>query len=438
LRSLDERRLLLEQASCCATAMNSTATSPAPNKPKIFSSRAAGQLLHKPGLILFGALFVVAAWSNQTPIVLLMGLFLSAALVAKAWSRLCLLGVSSHRTISESRVFPGDSVKLTLHLVNRKPLPLPWVQVEDHIPAALESHGAGSGAESALVRRSAALLWYRSVRWTYSMECNKRGYYPFGPIEMTSGDIFGLYSCSLALTTEDCIIVYPKIFPVSRVPIPSIHPMGNSRTDKCLFQDPTRAVGVRDYRLGDSLRHIHWKASARAQDLQVKMFEPTTTLKVALFLGVDSFHHEGSFRTDDFELGISAVASIAQDVIDHGGPAGIFVNTRLADSGHGVSLPPSGNRAQLTHVLEALAKVTPSWNEPFANFLERECRSLRAGTTLVFVLSSPPDGLLPLLLSLKESGYKVLVLFVGEQGTIPIMDGIPWLNVKSPMDLWRA
>lgn len=418
--------------------MDSTATSPATNKPKIISSQAAGQLLHKPGLILFGAVFVVAAWSDQTPIVLLMGIFLSAALVAKAWSRLCLLGVASHRTLSERRVFPGEEVTLTLHLANRKPLPLPWVQVEDHIPAALKATGAGSGAEPALVRRSAALLWYRSVKWTYAMECSKRGYYPFGPIEMTSGDIFGLYSSSLALATDDWIIVYPKIFPVSHVPIPSIHPMGNSKSETCLFQDPTRAVGVRDYRLGDSLRHIHWKASARAQGLQVKMFEPTTTLKIALFLGVDSFHHEGAFRADDFELGISAVASIAHDVIDHGGPAGIFVNTRLADSGHGVSIPPSGNRAQLTSILEALAKVTPAWNEPFGTCLERECRSLPAGTTLVFVLASPPADLLPLLLSLKESGYKLLVLEIGEQGTLPIMNGIARLNVQSPTDLSRA
>jgi len=418
--------------------MNSITISPARNKPKIFSSHAAGYLLHKPGLILLGAVFVVAVWTNQTPIVLLMGLFLSAAFAAKAWTRLCLFGVTCRRTVSECRVFPGDKVNLTLHLVNRKPLPLPWVQVEDHIPAGLTNNAAGSSGGSVPVRRSTALLWYRSVRWTHTVECSKRGYYPFGPVEMTSGDIFGLYSRSLALTTDDWILVYPKIFPVSRIPVPSVHPMGNSKSETCIFQDPTRAIGVREYRPGDSLRHIHWKASARTQGLQVKVFEPTTTFKVALFLGVDSFHHEGAFRTDDFELGISTVASIAHDVIDHGGPAGLFVNTRLADSGLGASISPSGNREQLTQILEALAKTTASWNEPLGKFLEAERRSLPAGTTLVFVISSPPDDLLPLLLSLKESGYRLLVLLVGEQGKIPTMDGVPWLNVRSPVDLSRV
>lgn len=405
-----------------------------------FSSQAAGYLLRKPGLISLGAILVFAAWSTQIHIVILMGIFLSAALVAKAWSRLCLAGVTCVRSLSENRVFPGEKVKLTLHLANRKPLPLPWVRVDEQIPASLAEEARsqlGSTPASTLVRRSAALLWYNSVRWTYTLECLKRGYYPFGPVEVTSGDIFGLYSRSLHLSTKDHIIVYPVIFPEISVPLPSIYPMGNTKMERRIIQDPTRAIGVRDYRLGDSMRHIHWKASARAQGLQVKVFEATTTFNIALFLSVDSFYKEASFQEEDFELGISTVASIAYHVVDHGGPAGLFVNTRLADSGHAVSIFPSANRGHLADVLEALAKTTASWNESFTLFLDRERRSLQAGTTLVLAFRRPPQDLPYLLTSLKESGYKVFVLFVGRQDELPIMAGVPWFNVTSPADLAR-
>jgi uncharacterized protein (DUF58 family) len=373
-------------------------------------------------------------------IVILIGLFLSAALVAKAWSRLCLAGVTCLRSLSENRVFPGEKVKLTLHLANRKPLPLPWIRVDEQIPASLTGESRsqpGSTSVSALVRRSAALLWYTSVRWTYTLECRKRGYYPFGPVEVTSGDIFGLYSRSLRLSTKDHIIVYPVIFPEISIPIPSIYPMGNTKMERRIVQDPTRAVGVRDYRLGDSMRHIHWKASARAQGLKVKVFEATTTFKIALFLSVDSFYREGSFKEEDFELGISTVASIAFHVVDQGGPAGLFVNTRLADSGQAVSIFPSANRGQLAHVLEALAKTTASWNESFTPFLDRERRSLQAGTALVLAFRRPPQDLPYLLTSLRESGYKLFVLFVGHQDEVPIMGGVPSFNVRSPVDLAR-
>ena len=415
---------------------NRSGTSPAPEKkPGTIKSQAAGYLLHKPGLAAFGVILVFAAWSNQTSIVLLMGLFLSAALLAKGWSRLSLMGVTCQRSLSQTRVFPGDTVNLILHVSNRKPLPLPWVQVDDHLPPGLTAKAPASSLENGSIRRRAALLWYRSVRWTCPIECSKRGFYPFGPLETTSGDIFGLYSRSLAWNTRDHIIVFPRIFPVRRMPIPPVHPMGNSKTERRIFQDPTRTIGVREYRPGDSLRNIHWKASARTQGLQVKVFEPTALFKVAFCLGVDTFSREGSLTTDDFELGIDAAASIACEVMEHGGPAGLFVNTRLADTGQGVSIPPSGDRKQLGNILEALAKTTPSWSVAFGPFLEKERRSLKAGTTLVLVISKPPDDFHQILLSLREAGHPLLVLLIGEQEKTPLIAGVSCLNVRSPMDL---
>ena len=44
--------------------------------------------------------------------------------------------------------------------------------------------------------------------------------------------------------------------------------------------DPLRTVGVRDYHPEDSFRHLHWKATARAQQLQVRVFEPTTVTQL--------------------------------------------------------------------------------------------------------------------------------------------------------------
>jgi uncharacterized protein (DUF58 family) len=369
--------------------------------------------------------------------VLLMGLFLSAALVAKGWGRLCLLGVACRRSLSGTRVFPGDTVNLTLHVSNRKLLPLPWIQVDDYLPPGLTASSQGLTPENGHLSRRASLLWYRSVRWTCPVECSRRGFYPFGPLKTTSGDIFGLYSRSLAWDTGDHIIVYPRIFPVRGVPIPPAHPMGNSKTERAIFQDPTRTIGVREYRPGDSLKNIHWKASSRTQGLQVKVFEPTALYKVAFFLGVDGFSREGAFKAEEFELGIDAVASLAHAVMDHGGPVGLFLNTSLADTGQGVRIPPSGNRRQLGEILEALAKTTSSCSEAFGSFLEKERRSLQAGTTLVLVISAPPDDFHQTCLSLRESGHPLFVLLIGEQEESFPMDGVSRLNVRSPGDLVR-
>jgi uncharacterized protein (DUF58 family) len=324
-----------------------------------------------------------------------------------------------------------------LQVANRKPLPLPWIQVDDEIPQALGGASTLSGERpgSVLIRRSAAMLWYSSVKWKYELPCLKRGYYPLGPTVISSGDIFGLYSRSLKTALEDHVIVYPKIIPVGHLPIPSQQPLGESRSEYRVFQDPTRPIGVRDYQHGDSLRHVHWKASARLQSLQVKVFEPTTTFKVALFLSVDSFMANGAIKEEEFELGISVAASLAYHVIEQGSPAGVFVNTRSVDSGQAVSLAPSGSRDQLTSILEALAKVTVFSSGPFELFLEKEQKVLHAGTTIALIFAKPPETLPLLLHSLKDNGFKLQLFFIGEGEGLPREEGIPVYRIRNAGDL---
>jgi uncharacterized protein (DUF58 family) len=426
-----------------------------------FSSQPVGYLLGKFGLLVVLAGLLLAAWYGQVMIVIVLGLLLSAAGLSRLWSRYSLVGVSCERLLNERRVFPGESVELRLRLVNRKLLPLPWIQLDDEIPAGFApdtsltpSNKPGYG----LLSKAAALLWYTGVSWKERLYCHKRGYYPLGPITVTSGDIFGFYPRSVTESSLDHVIVYPKVFPIAHLGIPSLYPLGETVAERRLFEDPLRVIGVRDYNPRDSLRRIHWKASARRQELQVKVFEPTTTLKVAIFLAIDSFQHGGarneenlelvissnayvdSFQQDaphdeeDFELGISTAASIANHLMEQRSSVGLFINSCLADSGQPVMLLPGSSTGQLVEILEALAKVTPLSSSPFEQFLQAERVRLPWGTTLVFILSRPPQSLTELLVSLKESGHKMLVLQVGEPEESRIEHCIAWHHIRQPGD----
>jgi uncharacterized protein (DUF58 family) len=208
----------------------------------------------------------------------------------------------------------------------------------------------------------------------------------------------------------DSVVVYPKIFPLSQFSIPPLFPLGDVRSEKRIFQDPARPVGLRDYQPYDSLRHIHWKASARCKSLQVKVFEPTATLQASLFLGVDSYQKDGGFQEEDFEWGISLAASLANHLAGNGIPVGLFANGRMIDSGQPIQILPGGSREQILMILEALAKLTPEVNEPLESFLRRERRTLAQGNTLIFVLHQISNILTRELQELKEKGYKLVVL----------------------------
>ena len=233
----------------------------------------------------------------------------------------------------------------------------------------------------------------------------------------------------------DHVIVYPRLFPLSQLGLPSLFPLGETRAERRIFEDPTRTIGIRDYTPQDSLRHIHWKASARHQNLEVKVFEPTTTLRVILFLAVDSFPSHGAGADDDFELGVSTVASVANYVVEQRSPVGLFVNTLLPDSGQPVRLAPAGGLGQLVTIMESLAKVTLASSGSFDEFLQSNWGNLPWGATIVIVIHRPVDFLDRLLSGLRETGYKVAVLQIGERTASNNDYGVSWYNIRSEDDL---
>jgi uncharacterized protein (DUF58 family) len=260
---------------------------------------------------------------------------------------------------------------------------------------------------------TAALLGYRGISWELRLTGARRGYYPVGPPRATAGDILGLYARTRHFGRGDHLIVFPRLFPLDARVIPTLHPMGELRSARRLFQDPTHTLGVREYLPGDSLRRIHWKATARRGDLQVKEIAATTAFKVAILLDVGGFRTEERLDEENFELAVSTAGSLAAALTRSGNPAGLYVNTRLADSDGPAVIPPAAGRERLGETLEALAKVTGRLGPPLTRFIDDHKAGFGAGTTLVLILGRPPETLAALAASLLQSGLRIMVVLVG-------------------------
>src|SRR5205814_9612505 len=126
------------------------------------------------------------------------------------------------------------------------------------------------------------------------------------------------------LTDESYLLVYPKVVPLERLGLPASSPFGDVPVRRqWLFEDPMRTVGVREYRPGDNPRRLHWKATARApsQNLQVKVFEPTTSHRLHVLLNVSTSEQNWSWQGYDpeaLEASITTAASVANWAAEQG------------------------------------------------------------------------------------------------------------------------
>lgn len=132
--------------------------------------------------------------------------------------------------------------------------------------------------------------------------------YPFGLVWWTRKVIPGHRSS----TDSNSIVVYPRISSMRGnflLQIRGIHSaMGMDFSERLALTESTSVRGLRDFRVGDSLRHIHWPSSARQSKLLVREFDSETLPEFDLYLDLT----QKWASAEQFELAISLAHSLVQ------------------------------------------------------------------------------------------------------------------------------
>ncbi|MFZ5919093.1 MAG: DUF58 domain-containing protein [Chloroflexota bacterium] len=361
-------------------------------------------------------LLIFLGWLlGQPGLVTVASLLLTVAGVSWLWDKYALHGIEYERSFSERRVFVGEEVSLTIRVTNRKLLPLSWLRVDDQVPADLPLlDGRVSPSfqpELGYLSNLFALRWYERVGRTYRLRPHRRGFYTFGPVRLQSGDFFGLFTRRETLQKRNWLIVYPQVRPLAELGLPPKDPFGDVKAPQHIFEDPIRTVGVREYQPGDSFRRIHWKASARLQRYQSRIFEPTTSHQLAIFLNVATFPKAWQGIVPDvLEEAISVAASIASFGAAHKYQVGLLANGSMPNSDQALKVLPGRNPRQLARILEALAAVTGFATTDIERMLIAESPHLSWGATLLIVTATFYDELLATLLRLRDAGRRLVLI----------------------------
>jgi uncharacterized protein (DUF58 family) len=326
---------------------------------------------------------------------------------------LARLGVTRHLL---DRGFVGQQIEVRVQLTNRSRLPLPWVRLEERVPLDLKDIAQYTVALSVGSRST--------TEHTYTLACKRRGYYPLGPLSLRTGDLFGFVESRWEEEQPPRVTVFPLIVPLQELGLPSRIPMGGQATPQRLYEDPARLRGVRAYAAGDSQRRIHWKASAHADTLLVKTFQPAIGLQVVVALDFARAAYGTRHVVSTSEWAVTVAASVAAYVAGTRQPVGLLCHATDAASGTPpAALPPRSGQAQLQAVLSTLARALlrdpPAEGDAavpdFAHWLTEQTAALEWGTTLVAVTPHVSEDLLWVLHHAYRRGMTPLLLQCADQ-----------------------
>jgi uncharacterized protein (DUF58 family) len=149
----------------------------------------------------------------------------------------------------------------------------------------------------------------------FQIPTHKRAVIPLGPVCSARGDGLGLLSRQVQWVEVQDLFVHPQIVPIEGAAAGFVADLEGRATKEQSTSD-VAFHALRDYEVGDDLRHIHWKTVARVGKLMVRQFDLTkrSHLVVALGMRPDEYADD-----DSFELAVSVAASLAIQAIrdDH-------------------------------------------------------------------------------------------------------------------------
>jgi uncharacterized protein (DUF58 family) len=267
-------------------------------------------------------------------------------------------------------------VELALESASRLRLSL---RIHDHHPPGVAIRGLP--AEIALPPRGRAEL-------TYRLRPEARGEVCFGPVELRVASPLRLLDRHVRTGEPQRVRVQPNIRALARYRMLA----AESRTAALgVKKRPRRGDGLefhqlRDYRPGDALRQIDWKATARLRRVISREYQDERDQRVVFLLDCSHRLRAKDGERSHFDAALDALLLAAQVAVRQGDAVGL-----MTFSGEQRWLAPRKGARQLHALLGALYDLETSPSAP--DYLEaaRELRTRLPKRALVVLITNVRD-----------------------------------------------
>jgi uncharacterized protein (DUF58 family) len=200
------------------------------------------------------------------------------------------------RTLHPPRVHAGSPSRVELSVRNRSSRRTPVLTVRDPV-------GRGRSATVAL----APLGQGQTMRAAYRLPTERRGILRVGPLSVEVSDPFGLAALSTTGAPVTELTVWPAVVDVDPLPhTVSDDPHGGADQASALAAGGEDFYALRPYAPGDDLRRVHWRSTARWDELLVRQEERPWQGRATVLVDCRRGHHSAA----SFERTVSAAASV--------------------------------------------------------------------------------------------------------------------------------
>ena len=295
---------------------------------------------------------------------------LIALLIYSLWLPTIKLGLnrlSCSRAFSRSAVFEGEEGEMIEVIRNDSPFMIPWLRLESkgspYVRLGSQENLDVSG--EMFYTSLFSPMPYQQIKRTHKVKFLRRGIYRLGTASLTAGDMLDVLQHNRSQNLDASVMVYPRLLDDDQIPPIMSQRLGELANRRMLLQDPFLVRGIRPYVPGDPVRDIHWPATARMQQTQIRLRDYTTSTRLLVILNGQIEEMQWGNRAPEqmesvFEEWISLAATLCIRGLDQGIPTGFASNMPLDGSQDAILMAPQDGVAQKEELLAAFAQLDAS------------------------------------------------------------------------------
>ncbi len=328
-------------------------------------------------LLVLGFIIGGAILREVNLLVVLSGMMIGPLVFSWRWVALTLANLSVARQLPP-RIAAGDPLVVELDVENHRRRLTSWAIVAtDTIERELPQRDERTTVETAVPGVAAGDVAHASYRCIIT----RRGRYKFGPIKLTTRFPLGLVAATERLDAPDTLLVCPRQGQFSKRWEQWIDAerAGSQRSNPRRGLVDGDYYGMREWRSGDSQRWIHWRTSARLNELAVRQFEEQKNADVAILLDLWTPPQPTEGMLGNMEVVVSAGATAVADLCRRGSNM-LAVAIHAAET-EVCSAPASATFAQ--DVLDRLAVTEATTVDGLSAVLEHLLETSVPGARLI-------------------------------------------------------
>lgn len=346
-------------------------------------------------------------------------------IISLAYTLVIYLRFKYGQELDKKFVSKGDKVNFIFSINNEDFFIYPYIKVS--------FYGAKTIFENQFQVKNFSLQPFTGKNYAFELQCNYRGNYEIGINSIELEDFFGLFRFRYNIFEPKYVTVYPRIVYLEKFPLKTdymseSHSMLNTRDE-----DMSTVSDVRKYAYGDSMKRIHWKLTAKTQEILVKKFQSTSETNTLMLVDL----HENPYTSGENivleDKLIESVVAVLHYCLYKWIPVNLVCYSDTLIDIH------AKNHLMFNEIFEQLAKVKFSESIPVKDLLGIYTNNVLKKTNILIFTSNLDYDLYNQIYKTINTGYDVSLIYTSAEDLVGvpnaeadnILSSLPEIGVNS-------